>query len=175
MNDTLTYTLTYKDVVALLRAVREADTMDAFQLEFGDLKLSITRTPTATARSAGIPATTGVVPPPATTGSSSPHIAETGGATASNAAAATVTQGVEVAINAPMLGTFYRSPSPSEPPFIEEGDVISADQTVGLIEAMKLFTAIPAGVAGKVVRVIAADATLVEFGQTLVIVDPSQA
>jgi acetyl-CoA carboxylase biotin carboxyl carrier protein len=175
MNATLTYTLTYKDVVTLLRAVREADAMDAFQLEFGGMKLSVTRTPAVTARSPMVPETTGVAPEVLTKGTPPDRALGTPAASTSTTATASATQGAEVAVKAPMLGTFYRAPSPSEPPFVKEGDVVSADHTVGLIEAMKLFTAIPAGVAGKVVRMVAPDATLVEFGQALVIIDPSQA
>jgi len=173
--DALHYNLTYKDVVALLRAVREADTMDSFSLEFGDLKLSVTRHPPAGtgAQLASAPAARAVPAAPAQA-AASPAAAAAPASPAAQADQAAQTQGSEVAVTAPMLGTFYRAPSPNEPAFVQEGDVVTADQTIGLVEAMKLFTAIPAGVAGRVVRVVAADAALIEFGQPLLIIEPGQ-
>lgn len=167
--ETLHYDLTYKDVVALLRAVREADNMDAFSLEFGDLKLSLTRHP---------PAGPVAPRPSAPAAWAAPEQAVEAPTAAAAPAAPTdqaaQTRGTEVAVTAPMLGIFYRAPSPSEPAFVQAGDVVTADQTVCLIEAMKLFTAIPAGVAGRVVRVVATDAALIEFGQPLLIIESGQ-
>jgi acetyl-CoA carboxylase biotin carboxyl carrier protein len=77
-----------------------------------------------------------------------------------------------VAIRAPMLGTFYRSPAPGEPPYVQPGDVVDEKFTIGLIDVMKLFTQIPAGMAGRVVEIVAQDATLVEHGQPLVFIEP---
>ena len=165
----LQYNLTYKDVVTLLRAVREADGMSGFSLEFGDLKLSVTKqSPTAAADQQAPALVARAVSSVPATASVSP--------VASDLTADEMTQstGSEVAVTAPMLGVFYRAPSPSEPAFVQEGDVVMADQTIGLIEAMKLFTAIPAGVAGRVVRVIAKEAELIEFGQTIVIIEPGR-
>lgn len=167
--ETLHYNLTYQDVVALLRAVREADTMDSFSLEFGDLKLSVTRHPPAGVSAQPVSALAARAAPAA-----SAQAAATPAAATALANEAAPTQGTEVAVTAPMLGTFYRGPSPNEPAFVKEGDVVTADQTIGLIEAMKLFTAIPAGVTGRVVRVVATDAALIEFGQTLLIIEPGQ-
>lgn len=78
-----------------------------------------------------------------------------------------------VAVRAPMVGTFYRAPKPGDPPFAEVGDVVGAGETVGLIEVMKLFTELTSEVSGKVARVGAEDATLVEYGEPLVWIEPS--
>ena len=59
-----------------------------------------------------------------------------------------------VAIRAPMLGIFYRAPSPGEKPFVEVGQRVRADDTVGLIEVMKLFNSIRAGLDGEVVKIL---------------------
>ena len=75
-------------------------------------------------------------------------------------------------IEAPMLGTFYRTESPSHPPFIEVGDHVAADSVVCLIEVMKLMNHIQAGVAGTIVEVLARSGELVEFGQPLFVVAP---
>lgn len=68
---------------------------------------------------------------------------------------------------APNLGTFYRSPKPGAPAFVEVGDRVEADTEICLLEVMKLFTSVKAGVAGTVRSISAADAELVEGGQTL--------
>ena len=78
-----------------------------------------------------------------------------------------------VAISAPMAGTFYKSPSPDEPPFAEVGATVNAGDTVALIEVMKLFTELKAETAGKVARIDVPDGGLVEFGQSLVWIEPA--
>ena len=72
---------------------------------------------------------------------------------------------------APNLGTFYRSPKPGSPPFVEVGQKVTADTEVCLIEVMKLFTSVKAGTAGTVRHVAAADAELVEGGQVLLYIE----
>lgn len=71
------------------------------------------------------------------------------------------------AVTAPNLGTFYRSPKPGADPFVNIGDRVAADTEICLLEVMKLFTSVKAGVAGTIARVAAADAELVEGGQVL--------
>ena len=78
-----------------------------------------------------------------------------------------------VPITSPMVGTFYRSPSPSAAPFVEVGDHITVGQTVCIIEAMKLMNDLPAEVAGRIARVCAENGTTVEYGQPLFMVDPN--
>ncbi len=78
-----------------------------------------------------------------------------------------------VAVSAPNLGTFYRAPKPGAAPFVEIGQTVSPDTEICLIEVMKLFTAVRAGVSGTVRRVCVADAEMVEFGQTLFYVEPA--
>ena len=71
------------------------------------------------------------------------------------------------AVAAPNLGTFYRSPKPGSPPFVELGQQVAAGTEICLLEVMKLFTSVNAGVAGTIMKVCAADAELVEGGQVL--------
>ena len=71
------------------------------------------------------------------------------------------------AIPAPNLGTFYRSPKPGSPPFVEVGQRVTADTEICLLEVMKLFTSVKAGVAGTIRQVCAEDAQLVEGGTIL--------
>jgi acetyl-CoA carboxylase biotin carboxyl carrier protein len=75
-------------------------------------------------------------------------------------------------IRAPSLGTFYRSPKPGTPPFVEVGSKISAETEICLIEVMKLFTTVRAGVQGTVREVYPADSDLVEYNQPLFLVEP---
>jgi acetyl-CoA carboxylase biotin carboxyl carrier protein len=75
-------------------------------------------------------------------------------------------------IVSPMVGVFYRAPSPTDPNFVEVGDVIEVGQTVALIEAMKVFNEILAEVAGTVVEIKAQAAELVETGQVLITIRP---
>ena len=78
-----------------------------------------------------------------------------------------------VEIKSPMIGTFYRSPSPDKPQFVKVGDTIKAGDVVCIIEAMKLFNEIEAEVSGKVVKVLVDDTTPVEYDQPLLLIDPS--
>ena len=73
-------------------------------------------------------------------------------------------------ISSPMNGIFYDAPSPTSPPFVKEGDSITAGQIVGLIEAMKVFNEIPSPVSGVVKRLVAEAGTVVAVGDTLILV-----
>ncbi len=75
-------------------------------------------------------------------------------------------------IKSPMVGTFYRSPSPEAAPFVEVGQAVEVGQVVCIVEAMKLMNEIKSEVRGKVVEVAVANAEPVEFGQVLFIVEP---
>ncbi len=78
-----------------------------------------------------------------------------------------------ITVKSPIIGTFYRKPSPDKPVFVEVGSTISAGDTVCVIEAMKLFNEIESEVSGKIVKVLVDDASPVEFDQPLFLVDPS--
>ena len=76
-------------------------------------------------------------------------------------------------ITAPMVGTFYRSPAPGEPPFVEIGKRITAGQPVCILEAMKLMNELEAEVSGEVVEILVENGTPVEFGQVLMRIKPA--
>lgn len=76
-----------------------------------------------------------------------------------------------VTVKSPMIGTFYRSAKPGEPPFISVGDTINVGQHICIIEAMKLFNEIESEVSGKVVKILADDASPVEYDQPLFLVE----
>jgi len=78
-----------------------------------------------------------------------------------------------VEIKAPMVGTFYGSPSPEAPPFVDTGSNVEKGQVVCIIEAMKLMNEIKSDVKGKVVDILVENANPIEFGQTLFLIEPA--
>jgi acetyl-CoA carboxylase biotin carboxyl carrier protein len=78
-----------------------------------------------------------------------------------------------ITIKSPIIGTFYRKPSPDKPVFVEVGTEIKVGDVLCVIEAMKLFNEIESEVSGKIVKVLVDDSSPVEFDQPLFLVDPS--
>lgn len=79
-----------------------------------------------------------------------------------------------VTITSPIVGTFYRSPSPDADPYVEEGDVVKKGQVLCIVEAMKLMNEIESELHGRVVKILAESTKPVEYGQPLFLIDPSQ-
>jgi biotin carboxyl carrier protein len=75
-------------------------------------------------------------------------------------------------VSAPLLGIFYRASAPGEKPFVEIGQKVATDDTICLIEVMKLFNSVKAGVTGTVTRILAENGKMVEHGQVLIHVKP---
>ena len=88
------------------------------------------------------------------------------------APAAVGEEGLET-IKSPMIGTFYRSPNPESPAFVQEGDAITTGKPVCMIEAMKLFNEIESELSGTIVKILVEDASPVEFDQPLFLVKPN--
>ncbi|PTB96868.1 acetyl-CoA carboxylase biotin carboxyl carrier protein [Marivirga lumbricoides] len=78
-----------------------------------------------------------------------------------------------VTIKSPMIGTFYRTPNPDSPAFVNVGDSVKEGDTVCIVEAMKLFNEIESDISGKIVKILVDNATPVEYDQALFLVDPS--
>lgn len=78
-----------------------------------------------------------------------------------------------ITVKSPIIGTFYRKPSPDKPTFVEVGDTIKEGDVLCIIEAMKLFNEIESEVSGTIVKVLIDDSSPVEFDQPLFLVDPS--
>lgn len=78
-----------------------------------------------------------------------------------------------ITVKSPIIGTFYRKPSPDKPAFVEVGDSVKEGEVLCVIEAMKLFNEIESEVSGKIVKVLVDDSSPVEFDQPLFLVDPS--
>lgn len=156
--------LTHEDVERILRIIDEAKHLEELDLVYGDFRLHIRRNASgerSIAPSVDLPASAAPARAPAAAAAAKP-------------AAQPVPAGM-VAIRAPMLGTFYRSPSPGEKPFVEVGQRVKADDTVCLIEVMKLFNSIKAGVDGKIAEIRAENAALVEYNEVLILIEPAKA
>jgi len=153
--------LTIEQIQAILKLIDESS-CEEFRLETDGLKLVVLK------RASG-----DQLPAPAAPARPRPAAPEPARAAPAPSArvAVTVPQGV-VAVRAPMVGTFYRAPAPGAPPFVEVGSVVKETDTVGILEVMKLMNSIAAGVRGRVVRVCVENATLVEFGQPLILIAP---
>ena len=88
------------------------------------------------------------------------------------AAPATPARAATVALESPMVGVFYRSPSPEDPPFVSVGDFVRVGQPIGLIEAMKVYSEVPSEVSGRVTETPVESGKLVQQGQPLIFVEP---
>ncbi|MHB8201560.1 MAG: acetyl-CoA carboxylase biotin carboxyl carrier protein [Acidithiobacillus sp.] len=146
-----------------LAELLEKSAIDEIEVVEGDSKVRITR---HTAPAHPAPAIT--YPQPAPAMPTTPTVV---GAAAPPAAAVEMPpQGYM--IKSPMVGTFYRASSPESAPFVEEGSMVKAGQTLCIIEAMKLLNEIEADVSGKVIKVLAGNGQPVEYGEPLFIIAP---
>ena len=164
--------LTHDDVQAILKIIDAAEHLDEIELVHGGFRLRVVRNSTG----GGGHRQTEVValsPPPAVAAAQAETSAPAMPAAARQAAETPVPDGA-IAIRAPMLGTFYRASAPGEKPFVEVGQRVRADDTVCLIEVMKLFNSIRAGVDGEIVQILVENAALVEFNQPLIFVAPGR-
>ncbi|WP_298340923.1 acetyl-CoA carboxylase biotin carboxyl carrier protein [uncultured Algibacter sp.] len=101
-------------------------------------------------------------------------LAEAPAAPAASEAAPTASEDSKyITIKSPIIGTFYRKPSPDKPLFVEVGQTIAEGDVLCIIEAMKLFNEIESEVSGKIVKILVDDSSPVEFDQPLFLVDPS--
>jgi acetyl-CoA carboxylase biotin carboxyl carrier protein len=150
-------------------ALMEASQVSELRFEQGDTKIHLRKGPGLSfdAYAMAAPAMMSSVAP--MTASAAPSSAPSASAAPPAAPAADKT----VTITAPMVGTFYRAASPDAKAFVEEGAKIEVGQVYCIIEAMKLMNEVKAEVKGKVVKILVANGQAVEFGQPLLVVEPS--
>jgi acetyl-CoA carboxylase biotin carboxyl carrier protein len=168
--------LSEDDVLHILKLIDESK-FDYFQLEVGELKITVSKGEPIPLNSAPQPVATATTPPPAPV-SAKPAAAPA--PAAATPAAQTAPASVEaraaaeglLTVTAPLLGTFYVAPEPGAPPFTHVGANVTEDTTVGLIEVMKVFNSVRAGVKGTIVEAVAQNGQFVEYGQTLFLVKP---
>lgn len=145
--------LTARDIAEITRLLEDSS-FDELDIEIDGLKIHLRRSGAAAAASAPVPATTSTRPAPAMVkAAEDPAL---------------------VAVRAPLLGTFYRAPKPGAPPFVEVGVEVEPDTIIGIIEVMKLMNTVRAGTRGKVSEIRALDGSLVEYGETLLSIDPRE-
>ena len=174
--------LTEDEVIQILKLTEESR-FDELHLEMGDLKLHIRKGGGTLARGEqcveGFPQPE-VSPKPAT--EVKPEVsqsrvqetekAEKGAKRVSEEGTPTIEEGL-TPIKSPMLGTFYRRPSPGAPPYVEVGTFVKEEDTVCLLEVMKVFNSVKAGLRGYVEKVCVETGDLVEYGQVLFLVRPA--
>lgn len=170
--------LTDQDVQRILD-ILDQSRFDYLQIEDGDLKIVASKSgvlpegvaPAAPVAQTAAPAASAAPPAPAAAPASSAP-APTAGAGPAKSAAAGINRDGLVAVNAPMIGTFYRAPEPGAPPFVDVGTSINPDSTLGLIEVMKVFNGVSSNVTGVIEHILIENAEFVEFGQELFLVRP---
>ena len=157
--------LTYDEIAEIIKLI-DSSSCDELVVETGDIKLVVRRNG-ASAGAAAEYVERGSAP--VTVSPAAPRKAR---AAAPKVAAADAAAG-QIEVAAPMVGTFYRAPSPDARAFVDVGDVVGVGDPLCLIEVMKLFTTINAEVAGRIVQIGAENGELVEYGRTLFVIEPS--
>jgi acetyl-CoA carboxylase biotin carboxyl carrier protein len=158
-----------KQIQELIKFVHKSG-VNEVSIEEKDFKITIKTNQSPTFVTASIPTPAPAAPPA--------HQAPAQPAAAPPAAPSTPAPAADdtsryITIKSPMIGTFYRSSSPDKPAFVDAGDEFKAGQPVCVVEAMKLFNEIESEVSGRIVKVLAENASPVEYDQPLFLVDPS--
>ena len=160
-----------EEIQGLIKFVAKSG-VNEVELEMDDIKLVIKTGAKEVAPQiiqAAIPAALAAAP----TAAAAPVAAAPAAVGAPAVGAPAVENSNYIEIKSPMIGTFYRSATPEKPVFKNVGDEVKAGDVLCIIEAMKLFNEIEAEVSGKIVKVLADDATPVEYDQPLFLIDPS--
>lgn len=158
-----------QDIEALLETF-EASSWSELRLKVDGLELFVSKTPGARAMLGAMESgacTAPAAPPTPAARRPGAHVSPR---TVDGTEGASIAEGL-IAVRAPNLGTFYRAPKPGAPPYVEIGQRVEPTTELCLIEVMKLFTSVHAGVAGVVRRVLVEDADLVEFDQALFLIE----
>ncbi|MFZ0435456.1 MAG: acetyl-CoA carboxylase biotin carboxyl carrier protein [Chthoniobacterales bacterium] len=148
----------FPEVRSLIDLLKQND-LAVLEFEKGDFRITL-KTPAGASSGATVIQGHASAPAPATLPAASSAPAE-------KAAAPEPAKSNFKEITSPMVGTFYATPSPDAPPFVEAGKTINADSVVCIIEAMKVMNEIKAEISGKVVEVVAENGKPVQFGQVL--------
>jgi len=153
-----------KEIQSLIKFVAKSGASEV-KLEMKDIKITI---------KTGQESNTTIIQQSAPQGAAAIPVQQSAAPVAEVAAPSKTTEDDKyITIKSPMIGTFYRKPSPDKPNFAEVGDTVSEGTPVCIIEAMKLFNEIESEVSGKIVKILVDDASPVEFDQPLFLVDPS--
>jgi acetyl-CoA carboxylase biotin carboxyl carrier protein len=157
--------LSHTDVRRILDILDCAEHLESLHVTVGEFVLQA-RKPGATS------STREWVPPAAATQTLAP-VQAPAGTIAAPEALTEVPAGL-VAVRSPMVGTFYMRPSPDQPRFVEVGSTVQAGDTVCLVEVMKMFNSVQAGVAGTVERIVIDDGKPVQHDQIVILIKPAK-
>jgi acetyl-CoA carboxylase biotin carboxyl carrier protein len=160
--------LTYDEIAEIIKLI-DSSSCDELVVETGDIKLVVRRNG-ASAGAAAEYVERGSAP--VAVSAAAPRKARAAAPKVAAADAADATAAGQIEVAAPMVGTFYRAPSPEAKAFVDVGDVVGVGDALCLIEVMKLFTTINADVAGRIVQIGAENGELVEYGRTLFVIEP---
>ncbi len=171
-----------KTIKNLLKLIADSD-VNEVELEEGDFKIRVKKRPDSIMRESSFPAHSGYPQSiefhqPAGSAKSEATGTSAPGSAASDSAQAPAAAGVQqdekyITIRSPIVGTFYRSPSPETDVFVKTGDSVSKGSILCIIEAMKIMNEIESEYSGKIVKILAENAQPVEFDQPLFLIDPS--
>ena len=167
------------EIIEILKIVAESGVAE-FHLQTGELTLSVKKYGKAGSdrEAEGVPEDTAKTPvlekqeekpPDHGSGSASPRVIDVP-AQKEQPAVVPEAEGF-IQIRSPMLGTFYMAPKPDAPPFVEVGQFVTEEDVVCIIEVMKLFNTVKAGVSGRIAKICAENAQLVEYKQVLFLVE----
>ncbi|MHC8497168.1 MAG: acetyl-CoA carboxylase biotin carboxyl carrier protein [Actinomycetes bacterium] len=165
--------LTPEDIRALVSAF-ETSGWDELSLKFGETRLDLSRSGRPPQRASGSSSDVSVPrvePVPPVAAPVAAPAAESSPRPVAQPAPAALPAGHQV--TSPSLGLFWRSPQPGAPEFVDVGQVVDAEDTVCIVEVMKLMNHVKAGVSGTVIAINADNGAMVEFGQALVVIDPA--
>jgi len=160
--------LTYDEIAEIIKLI-DSSSCDELVVETGDIKLVVRRNGTSAGATAEYVERGSA---PVTVSPAAPRKARAAAPKVAAADAADATAAGQIEVAAPMVGTFYRAPSPDARAFVDVGDVVGVGDPLCLIEVMKLFTTINAEVAGRIVQIGAENGELVEYGRTLFVIEP---
>lgn len=155
-----------KEIQALIKFVSTAG-VDEVEINQKDFKLLIKKNPAQITTAQYTPVAVQAAPVAA-----APVAAATAAPTVAAPAAEPKADNL-ITIKSPMVGTFYRTPNPESPMFVNVGDEVKPGKVVCIIEAMKLFNEIESEISGKIVKVLVDNATPVEYDQPLFLVEPA--
>ena len=158
-----------KEIQSLVKLVATTG-VDELSIEKKDFKIAIKKNAPTVVERAAAPAQVYAAPTPAPAVSAPAPAAS---APAAPKAEANESGANLIEIKSPMIGTFYRRPSPDKPNFCEVGDSVEKGKIVCIIEAMKLFNEIESEVSGKIVKILVDDSEPVEYDQPLFLVEPA--
>jgi acetyl-CoA carboxylase biotin carboxyl carrier protein len=164
--------LKYDEIAEILKVI-DSSSCDELIVETGDLKLVVRRNSAAGSQASHHSSTPIIAPRFSAPSPVMPQaVPPAGAAGPAMAKAANQIEVHQIEVVAPMIGTFYRAPSPEGAPFVEIGSAVRKGQPLCLIEVMKLFTTIATEHDGRVVQIGAQNGELVEYGRVLFVIEP---